>query len=142
MATFTFSNKSQKSSEQKPVKKNDLKKNVKINLIKHDRIEYSPEYYTYVNSNNEVCKYSGILYKEEDGSYIGKNITTHKVLLTFHPTVKSVDYKAEYFSYIDIYGKERIFTGTPLFNLETNTYYGEVQENNPVDTAVKIYKEV
>ena len=53
MATFTFSNKKQQSSDKKTVKKTDFKRNVKIDLIKHPKIDYSPEYYTYINADNE-----------------------------------------------------------------------------------------
>ncbi len=140
MATFTFSNKKQQSPVKKTVKKNDFKRNVKIDLIKHNKIDYSPEYYTYINADNEKCKYSGLIYNEGD-SYIGKNIITHKVILTFHPTVNAVEHKDEYFSYIDINERERIFIGEPLYDLEKNTYYGNVIETIPHDEIVKIYKE-
>lgn len=147
MAKFSFSN---KKAENKPqVKKevryvqasNSGKKNVKIDLIYHEGKEYTPEFYSYTNSNGEKVKYSGLVVTDLDGSYIGKTITTHKVILQYHPTVESVKHVDEYFSYIDNYGRERIFTGEPKFDLENNTYFGEVVEDILHDEIVTIYKE-
>ena len=141
MAKFVFSNSNKEVVEPKQVKEK-RKRNVNIELIKHDKVEYSPEYYTYINDKGEVSKYSGIVIKDEDGSYIGKNIITHKVILQYHPTVKSVEHEDEYFSYFDNYDRERIFVGEPKFDLEKNTYYGEVEEEIVHDELIKIYKEV
>lgn len=137
MATFTFSNKKPNTSENK----SEVKKNVKIALIKHEGQESSAEYYTYTNANGEKCKYSGIVVTDLDGSYIGKTITTHKVILDYHPTVESVEHVDEYFSYKDIYGKERIFIGQPKFDFKLNSYYGEVTEDILHDEIVTIFKE-
>ena len=144
MATFSFSNKSKNTNTNKTestVKQSTVKKNIKVELIKHDTVEAKPEFYTYINSNGDICKYSGLISQDLDGSYIGKVITTHKVELKYHPTVESVEHKDEYFSYLDNNGKERIFTGTPSFDLEKNAYVGEVSEDIINDELVKVYKE-
>ena len=140
MAKFVFSNNI--NVEPKKTVKAKHKKNISVDLIKHDKIEYTPEYYTYINSDGDSVKYSGIVIKNDDGSYIGKNIITHKVILQYHPSVQSVEHVDEYFSYLDNYDRERIFVGEPKFDLENNTYYGEVTEELVHDEIVKIYKEV
>lgn len=153
MAKFSFSNTStvskpvQENKEIKSVKKEKTVKLLgpqkisKIDLIHHEAVDYTPEYYTYINSNGESVKYSGLVVTDLDGSYIGKTITTHKVILKYHPAVKPVEAVDEYFSYEDNYGRERIFTGEPKFDLEKNTYYGEVVEDILHDKIVTIYKE-
>lgn len=148
MATFSFSNKKTVNKPQpvvkptqKPVEEKKVVKNVKVNLIHHEGRDYTPEFYTYTNSNGDKVKFSGLVVTDLDGSYIGKNITTHKVILQYHPTVESVEHVDEYFSYIDNYGRERIFTGEPKFDLEKNTYFGEVVEDILHDEIITIYKE-
>jgi len=136
MATFSFSNKKPGTNASK-----GIKRNIKIALIHHPGQEYVPEYYTYTNANGEKLKYSGIVVTDLDGSYIGKTITTHKVILDYHPTVNSVEHVDEYFSYKDNYGRERVFIGKPKFDLESNSYYGEVTEDILHDEIVKIFKE-
>lgn len=137
MATFSFSNKNSNTTASNA----GIKRNVKIALIKHEGQEPVPEYYSYTNGNGEKCKYSGIVVTDLDGSYIGKTITTHKVILDYHPTVESVEHVDEYFSYKDNYGRERIFIGEPKFDLESNSYYGEVTEDILHDEIVTIFKE-
>lgn len=152
MATFSFtktkpvvnnkpSAKPAVKSTVKETVKDNTKKNIKVNLIHYPGQEYVPEFYTYTTADGNEAKYSGIVVTDIDGSYIGKTITTHKVILQYHPTVNSVSHVDEYFSYIDNYGRERIFTGEPKFNLETNTYFGEVTEDVLHDEIVNIYKE-
>lgn len=141
MAKFSFSNKSNNTKPAETSVKTPVKKNIKVELTKHDRIESKPEFYSYINAEGETCKYSGLISADIDGSYVGKVITTHKVVLEYHPTVTSVEHVDEYFSYIDNNGKERIFTGHPTFDLEKNTYVGEVNEEIITDEVVNIYKE-
>ena len=92
-------------------------------------------------NNGEKCKYSGIVVTDLDGSYIGKTIITHKVILNYHPTVESSEHHDEYFSYIDNYGREVMFKGEPKFDFDLNSYYGEVSEDVITDETIKVYKE-
>ena len=145
MAKFSFSKTSQvqKPVEEKKVeiKKVEPKKSIKVNLIHHEGRDGISEFYTYTNSNGDKVKFSGLVVKDLDGSYIGKSIITHKVILDYHPAVDSVESVDEYFSYQDNYGRERIFTGEPKFDLEKNTYFGEVIEDILHDEIITIYKE-
>lgn len=137
MATFTFSNK----TTQKPVEHVKPKRNIKVVLKKYDKVDYSPEHYSYVNSEGEVCRYTGVMTTDIDGTYVGKVITTHRIELQYHPKVDAVEGVDEYFSYIDGEGRERIFIGKPQFNLETNSYFGETVEDVLEDRIINIYKE-
>ena len=130
MAKFTFSTTSRTPSVKK------------IKLDKHPAKKEQVEYYSYITSDGEEKLYNGIISQLEDGSYIGKIINTHKVYLDYHPTVKSIDHQDEYFSYNDQFGNERVFVGTPKFDLEKNTYIGEVLEQTLTDKVIKIYKEI
>jgi hypothetical protein len=143
MASFTFSvnkpvNKNQTS---KPTVKKPIQSKVKVELTMHETTNYEPEYYSYVDANGESHKYSGIVLSDIDGSYVGKVINTHKVILDYHPTVETVKPVDEYFSYIDNNGIERIFIGTPIFDSESNTYYGEVVESILEDKIIEIFKD-
>lgn len=134
MAKFTFSASSKPSNV------------IRIKLTKHDRVKGNPEYYTYISSDGNEEKYDGVVTKliDENGetSYKGKIINTHKVVLNYHPSVTPVEHVDEYFSYLDNNGNERIFTGTPKFDLEQNTYFGEVNEEILHDEVIDIYKEI
>ena len=130
MATFTFSSTTAKSSVKK------------IKLDKHPAVKEQNEYYSYTSEDGEEKIYNGIISKLDDNSYIGKIITIHKVELKYHPTVKSIDHQDEYFSYKDSFGNERVFVGEPKFDLEKNTYIGEVEEETLTDKVIKIYKEI
>lgn len=155
MVTLSFSNKTSSSNkEQKkktvniPVKKQKVKKPAelidktkkRVALKKYDAINFAPEYFTYINEAGEEHKFSGIIIKDEN-SYLGKQMIFHKVILTYHPEVKSVEYSPEYFTYIDNNGAIKTFKGEPKFDLENNTYFGEVVEDVLNDEIIKIYKE-
>ena len=141
MAKFSFSNKSNNTKPSKTSVKTPVKKNIKVELIKHERVEPKAEFYSYINAAGDICKYSGLISTDIDGSYVGKVITTHEVILKYHPTVESVEHVDEYFSYIDNNGKERIFNGKPTFDLEKNSYVGDVEEEIINDEIVNVYKE-
>jgi len=141
MAKFSFSNKSNNTKPSETSVKTPVKKNIKVELTKHERVEPRAEFYSYINAAGDICKYSGLISTDLDGSYVGKVITTHKVVLKYHPTVESVEHVDEYFSYIDNNGKERIFTGNPTFDLEKNSYVGDVEEEIINDEIVNVYKE-
>ena len=147
MANFTFSVKKGNKKPSNNIASNvssESKKSVKqnkIELVKHEAVNYEPEYYTYLNVNGEECKYSGIITTDIDGTYVGKVIKTHKVILDYHPRVEPVEHVDEYFSYIDNNGKEKRFIGQPEFNLDENTYFGYVTEDILNDEVITIFKE-
>ena len=120
---------------------NTDKSKERVLLTKHDEVKFSPEYFSYLDSNNQEIKFNGIVIKDEDGSYIGKQIIPHKVILEYHPTVKRVNAVNEYFSYLDDHGNEKIFTGVPEFDLENNAYVGVIEENVLTDRIIDIFKE-
>lgn len=148
MAKFTFTS---KSSSEKPVKQTPKKetvkaaapgkKNVRVLLKKYEQVDSKPEFYSYINTDGETCKFSGIVSQNEDGTYLGKVITTHKVPLIWHPTVESVKHVDEYFSYIGDDEREHTFTGDPQYDIEKNVYIGLVTENKIVDEIVNIYRD-
>lgn len=139
--TFSFGGGKKKPSSNPTVKPVEKPKQITVELTKHDAVSYEPEYYSYVNDLGESAKYSGIIATDLDGSYVGKIIKTHKVILDYHPRVDAVEHVDEYFSYIDNNGKERKFIGQPEFNLETNTYFGKVTEEKLYDEIITIFKE-
>ncbi|MBQ3416095.1 MAG: hypothetical protein IJH39_12335 [Clostridia bacterium] len=116
-------------------------KQIKVELTKHDAVKHEPEYYSYINEAGESCKFSGIITTDIDGTYVGKVIKTHKVILDYHPKVEAVEHVDEYFSYIDNNGNEKVFIGQPEFNLEENTYFGIVTEDILNDEVITIFKE-
>lgn len=153
MASISFqrNNKTPKTVVKKNVVRNNIinrnnniatdKSKVKVNLIKHEGIKAVPEYFSYLNDKNEEVKFSGIIIKDVDNSYIGKQVISNKVLLTYHPAVESVKYSPEYFTYVDKNGKERSFIGEPRFDMENNTYVGTVTEEVLNDEIIEIFKE-
>lgn len=142
MASFTFSSsKPNKEQSANNAVKKPVQNKVKVELIRHESTAYEFGYYSYIDANGDKQKYSGILLNDIDGSYVGKTITTHKVILDYHPTVDTVEHVDEYFSYIDNNGIERVFIGQPKFNLETNTYFGEVTEDVLEDKIIEIFKD-
>ena len=144
MATFTFSvNKpvQKTANNQKTTHKPSIPQKLKVDLKYHEKTNHEPEYYSYINNEGQKCKYSGIVTRDIDGSYVGKTITTHKVMLQYHPTVVSVEPVDEYFSYIDNNGIERIFIGKPEFDAQSNTYFGNVTEEHLHDETISIFKD-
>ena len=133
MATFSFNN-------SKPEVKKPVNKKVKVELIKHDAVEAKDECYTYKDSEGNDKKFSGIIIKDND-SYLGKVINTNKVILTYHPEVEEVEAQEEYFSYIDDEGKEKVFSGTPEFDLESNSYFGYIKETSYYEEVIDLFKE-
>ena len=117
------------------------KNKVRVNLIKHEGVSFSPEYFSYLNDNNEEVKFSGIVIKDIDDSYIGKQMISNKVILEYHPNVESVSHSTEHFTYINENGKEKVFIGEPEYDLENNTYIGIVKENVLHDEIVEIFEE-
>lgn len=132
MASFKISNTKKKVSK--------IKNNPTVILTKHPKIEEVKEYYSYLDKDNKEKKYSGII-SYSDGNYYGKVFDKHIVPLIYHESVESVIGSDEYFSYIDENGEEKIFTGSPKFSFETNSYIGEIEKVNIKEEIVDIYKE-
>ena len=153
MATFSLlrNTKAPKTTVKKNVVRNhvvDRTKNIatdktkeKVVLAKHEGVSFSPEYFSYLNESGEEVKFNGIIIKDDDGSYVGKQIIPHKVILEYHPTVKSVKYSPEHFTYVNQYGKEKEYIGEVEFDLENNSYIGKVVEDVLKDDVVKIFEE-
>ena len=131
MATFVF-NLSQKKKT-KPAEK-------QIELIRHSEIKEQNEYYSYVDNDGNEKKFSGIIV-EKDGSYVGKTVMNHKVILTYHPEVKAVEGREEYFSYLNDEGKEIRFVGKPEYDLENNSYFGFIDNVSSTEEIIDIFKE-
>lgn len=153
MATFSLqrNTKAPKAVVKKNVVRNhvvDRKRNIatdntkeKVVLTKHEGINFSPEYFSYMNESGQEVKFNGIIIKNDDGSYVGKQIIPHKVILEYHPEVKSVNYSPEHFTYINQYGKEKEYIGDVEFDLYSNSYTGVVVEDVLKDDVVEIFKE-
>jgi len=141
MANVVFSIKKKNKNINTATNKGNESKKIKVELIKHPAVNYEPEYYLYTNELGEISKYSGIVTKDLDGTYVGKIINTHKVILEYHPKLEAVEHVDEYFSYIDNNGNEKTFIGTPEFDIERNTYFGNVVEDILQDKVIEIFKE-
>ncbi len=133
MANFTF------SVSKKP---SNL---IRVKLTKHEKVEGNKEYYTFINSDGESEKFEGLVSKimtePNVYTYIGKIINKQNIELIYHPSVESTSHVDEYFSYFDQNGNERIFIGEPTFDLEKNTYVGDVIEENLHDEIITIFTE-
>lgn len=134
MATFSFNNTTS------PKVKEKVDKKYRIKLIKHPAIDAQNEYYTYIDAEGKDRKFSGIIINN-NGSYVGKVINTNKIILTYHPTVESVIPQKEYFSYIDMNGDEKVYSGEVEFDLEKNSYIGEVKEVTYTEEIIDLFKE-
>lgn len=133
MATFSFNG-------SKPIVKEKVERKRRIELIRHPAVDAESEYYTYIDADGNKKKFSGIIINN-NGSYIGKIVNTNKVILTYHPTVESVLPEDEYFSYIDKNGDEKIYSGEVEYDLEKNSYVGEVKEVTYYEEIVDLFKE-
>ena len=118
----------------------DKNESIKVKLTKYEGVNPSPEYFSYLNDNGEETKFSGIIIND-DNSYLGKQILTTKVELTYHPKVESVKYSPEHFTFIDNNGKEKPFAGNPEFDLDNNAYVGTVIETVLHDQVIEIFEE-
>lgn len=132
MASFKISNTKKKVSK--------IKNNPTIILKKHNKVEEVKEYYSYLDTDNKEKKYSGII-SYSDGNYYGKVFEKHIVPLIYHESVNSVTGCDEYFSYIDENNEEKIFTGSPKFSFESNSYIGEIENVNIKEEIIDIFKE-
>lgn len=150
MAIIQKNNKIPKAVVKKKVVQNNhidrkkvlLKDNfIKVDLTKHEGAKFSPEYFTYFKNNGEEAKFSGVIIKDVDGSYIGKQVVSHKVDIEYHPKVESVKHSPEHFTYMNSDGKEKRFVGEPEFDLENNTYVGVVTETALHDEIIEIFEE-
>lgn len=88
-----------------------------------DAIEGWCSYFTYINENNEVVKYTdniNNIRKNIDNSYYFTKVNKNIIDLIHHPEIKSIE---PYFSYIDENGKEQIYDGKSFYDKFTNSYY-------------------
>lgn len=95
-------------------------------------LEYHPEnpavegwssYYTYMNENNELVKYTDSLNnirKNFDGSYYITKINKEAIDLIYHP---AIEFKDAYFTYKDSEGNDQLYNNQAFYDKFTNTYY-------------------
>lgn len=110
-------------------------------LTYHDCVASVPEYFTYINDNNEEVKLtdkSYVIRKISSTKYSAEKTYVKRVPLEYIESKDSVKYEPEYFTYNN--GTE-IFLDVPSYNEELNTYIGTLEIVDVMDKKIKLYKE-
>jgi len=120
-------------------KQNKVKK--KIKLIYHESIPGVKEYYTYIDKDGYESVFNDSSYmisKISSTKTIAKRVNVCKVPLEYVPEMKSVEYEPGYFTYND----NKLYLGKPIYNEETNSYFGVFDKANIYDKEVKLFEEI
>ena len=126
------------NTNKKNKKVNKKENKEKILLTYHSCIDEIPEYYTYIDNDNEVkfTDSSYIISKISSSKYLAKKNIVNKVSLKFIPAKKNIEYQEPYFTYNGNIYKKDIF-----YNEDKNTYIGII-ENSVLDyTKVVLFEE-
>lgn len=115
------------------------KKTTKYVLSKKEAEKTTTEYYTYLDEQGVEHKYTGILSKSADNVY-GKTIETNKVMLNYYPAIETVIGKPSMFTYLEN-GIEQRYLDKPMYDEETNTYFGIKREFIVNNTVIDIFEE-
>jgi hypothetical protein len=129
-----------KDNSGKIISSKSIGKTNKIVLTQKESEEVVPEYYTYIDSNGNEQKYTGIISRSSDNVY-GKSFEQHKVKLEYHPGVKQVNGNDEYFSYTDMSGVERMYTDDIEFDEKSNSYVGKIPSVKVTNKVIDIFEE-
>lgn len=128
--TLSFTNK-----KQKPNKKE------KVILTRHNEIERIPEYYSYIDSNNNEQIFndtSYIIAKASASKIIAKKTTVSKINLDFIESKESVKAESGYFTY----NGNKKYIGKPEFDDTIGSYIGIFNNVNIYDKEIKLYEEI
>ena len=132
--TLTFSNNSNK-----PNKKIEHKNKEKIQLTYHGHINPVPEYFSYINADNEEVKFTDKSYmitKISSTKYVGKKTYVSKIPLTYIPTQEEVQYQPAFFTYND----GQLFLDKPVYDEINNSYIGIFNIVKTYDKEIKLYE--
>jgi len=130
---LAFGNKKQKST-------NKFGKE-KVILTYHDGIPGKKEYYTYIDTEGNEQKFEDTTYtisKLSSTKYIAKKVSVSKVNLDFIPSKESVDYKPGYFTYND----NELYLNKPIYDKDSNSYFGINNIVKIYDKEIKLYEEI
>jgi len=132
--TLTFGNNSNK-----PNKKIEHKNKEKIQLTYHGHINPVPEYFSYINADNEEVKFTDKSYmitKISSTKYVGKKTYVSKIPLTYIPAQEEIQYQSAFFTY----NGDEIYLDKPIYDEETNTYKGVLEVVDVYDKEIKLYE--
>jgi len=131
--TLTFSNNNKQN------RKTPSKNKQKVQLTYHGCINPVPEYFSYINDNNEEVKFTDKSYsinKISSTKYIGKKSFVSKVPLTYIPAQEAIEYQQAFFTY----NNNEIYLDKPIYDEETNTYKGVLEVVDVYDKEIKLYE--
>jgi len=121
-------------------KKNNKENKEKIQLTYHDCINYVPEYFSYMNDNNEEVKFNDKSYmitKISSSKYIAKKTVNSKIPLSYVNAKEEIKFTPAYFTY----NGNNYLDSNVIYDKETNSYKGIIEEVNVYDTEIKLYEE-
>lgn len=111
----------------------------KVQLTYHDCIASVPEYFSYINDNNEEVKFtdkSYIITKISSTKYIGKKSYVSKIPLTYISAQEEIKYQPGFFTY----NGNEIYLDKPIYDEESNTYKGVLEVVDVYDKEIKLYE--
>ena len=112
----------------------------KIILTYHNCIQEIPEYYTYIDSDNNEQIFTDTSYMINKASlsrYIAKKTIVNKTYLEFVPKKDAIEYKPDYFTYND----NEVYLDKAIYNESTDSYNGVLKTSELYDEKIIIYEE-
>ena len=112
----------------------------KIILTYHNCIQEIPEYYTYIDSDNNEQIFTDTSYMINKASlsrYTAKKTIVNKTYLEFVPKKDAIEYKPDYFTYND----NEVYLDKAIYNESTDSYNGVLKTSELYDEKIIIYEE-
>ena len=130
--TLSFSN---NSNRQNKINHNKEK----VQLTYYGCVNPVPEYFTYINADNEEVKFTDKTYmitKISSTKYVGKKTYVSKNVLTYIPAQEEIDYQPAFFTY----NGGEIYLDKPIYDEDSNTYKGVLEVVDVYDKEIKLYE--
>ena len=135
MGTITLSFSNNFSKQNKEI---EYKNRKKIQLTYHDCVNPVPEYFSYINADNEEVKFTDKSYmitKISSTKYVGKKTYVSKIPVTYIPAQEEIKYQPAFFTY-----NGEVYLDKPIYDEENNTYKGVLEVVDVFDKEIKLYE--